>query len=171
MYSPILPFWSFRYLRTVENRFMRGKDIEACTTGLFDGAGDLPRKLHSLLSYLCSMEEGKRQKQIAQLLMVELSNIFQRLGLGMMEGGMVSISSVKVTPDLLEARIYLSLYQVKDAAAAMKKIGDRSWEIKKELTAQVGKQLRRMPVLRFFQDTTLDHVDRMEALFKKLKPD
>ena len=63
------------------------------------------------------MEEGKRQKQIAGLLNVEMNMIFQRLGLSMIDGGMVSISSVKVTPDLLEARFYLSFFQVKDEEA------------------------------------------------------
>jgi ribosome-binding factor A len=49
------------------------------------------------------MEEGKRQKQIAGLLNEEMNTIFQKLGLSMIDGGMVSISSVKITPDLLEA--------------------------------------------------------------------
>ena len=55
----------------------------------------------------------------------------------MIDGGMVSISSVKVTPDLLEARFYLSFFQVKDVEAALKKIEDRHQEIKKELAAKV----------------------------------
>ncbi len=114
------------------------------------------------------MQEGKRQKQIGGLLLEEINSIFQRLGLTMIDGGMVSISSVKVTPDLLEARIYISLFQVKDSPAVLKKIQERSWEIKKELTARVGKQLRRMPVLQFFLDDTLDQVFRMEELFKKI---
>lgn len=114
------------------------------------------------------MEEGKRQKQVGGLLYEELNGIFQRLGLTMMDGGMVSISSVKVTPDLLEARIYLSLFQVKDQKAALKRIQDRAWEIKKELTTQVGKQLRRMPVLQFFHDDTLEQVFKMEELFRKI---
>jgi len=116
------------------------------------------------------MEEGKRQKQIAGLLHEEMSTIFQRLGLNMIDGGMVSISSVKVTPDLLEARFYLSLFQVKDVPAAVKKIEDRHHELKKELTARVRHQLRNIPVLRFFRDDTLDHVFRMEEIFKQIKP-
>ena len=116
------------------------------------------------------MEEGKRQKQIGGLLQQELSDLFQRMGLSMMDGGMVSISSVKVTPDLLEARIYLSLFQVADADATMKKIEDRAWEVKRELAARVRQQLRRIPELRFFRDDTLDHVFKMEELFKQIKP-
>lgn len=114
------------------------------------------------------MQEGKRQKQIGGLLFEELSQIFQRLGLNMIDGGMVSLTSVKVTPDLLDARVYLSLYQVKDRDAVLKKIRERAWEIKKELALKVGKQLRRMPVLNFFLDDTLEQVFKMEELFKKI---
>src|SRR5688572_8179435 len=115
------------------------------------------------------MEEKKRQKQIAGLLNEEMSLIFQRLGLSMIDGGMVSISSVKVTPDLLEARFYLSFFQVKDVPAAIQKIEDRHHDIKKELAARVRHQLRSIPVLKFFQDDTLDQVFKMEELFKKIK--
>lgn len=114
------------------------------------------------------MEEGKRQKQIAGLLNGELNTIFQRQGLNMLDGGMVSISSVKVTPDLLEARVYISFFQVKDTISALQKIGDHHHEIKKELATRVRHQLRSIPVLKFFQDDTLDHVFRMEELFKKI---
>lgn len=114
------------------------------------------------------MEEGKRQKQIAGLLNEEMNSIFQRLGLTMLNGGMVSIADVKVTPDLLEARFYLSFFQVKDAEAALQKIEDRHHEIKKELAAQVRHQLRSIPVLKFFRDNTLVHVFKMEELFKKI---
>lgn len=115
------------------------------------------------------MEESKRQKQIAGLINAEMNSIFQKLGLTMIDGGMISISSVKVTPDLLEARIYLSFFQAKDVEAALKKIEGRHHEIKKELTAKVRYQLRSMPVLRFFKDDTLDHVFKMEELFKQIK--
>jgi len=114
------------------------------------------------------MEEGKRQKQIAGLLNEEMNKIFQRLGLSMIDGGMVSISSVKVTPDLLEARFYLSFFQVKDETATLQKIEDRHYEIKKELTVEVRHQLRSMPVLKFFHDDTLDNVFKMEELLKKI---
>lgn len=115
------------------------------------------------------MEEGKRQKQIGGLLNEELSGIFQRLGLSMMEGGMISIASVKITPDLLEARIYLSIFQAADTKAVLKKIEERKWEIKKELAARVKQQLRRIPELKFFLDDTLDHVFKMEEIFKKIE--
>ncbi|MBK7097317.1 MAG: ribosome-binding factor A [Sphingobacteriales bacterium] len=114
------------------------------------------------------MEESKRQKQVAGLLNEEMNVIFQNLGLNMINGGMVSISSVKVTPDLLEARFYLSFFQVDDAKVCLKKIEDRHHDIKKELTTSVRHQLRNMPVLKFFSDDTLDQVFKLEELFKKI---
>ena len=114
------------------------------------------------------MEEGKRQKQIAGLLHEEMSTIFQRLGLNMIDGGMVSISSVKITPDLLEARFYLSFFKVKNVETALKKIEEHHHEIEKGLAAKIRHQLRSIPVLRFYHDDTLDHVFKMEEIFKKI---
>jgi ribosome-binding factor A len=115
------------------------------------------------------MEEGKRQRQVASALQEEMNDIFRRLNLNMIDGGMVSISSIKVTPDLLEARIYISLFQVKEPASVMKTIEARAWEIKKELASRVKHQLRRIPVLHFYLDDTLDYVFKMEEVFRKLK--
>ena len=115
------------------------------------------------------MLEGKRQKQVAGLLNKELSDIFQRLGISMMDGGMISISGVKITPDLYEARVYLSFFKIADSHATLKKIEERSWEIKKELTARVRHQLRSMPLLQFYIDDTLDYVEKIDKLFKDIK--
>jgi ribosome-binding factor A len=115
------------------------------------------------------MIEGKRQKQVAAVLEKELNEIFQRLGLSMINGGMVSISGVKITPDLFEARIYLSFFKVVEPEATLKTIQERSWEIKKELTTRVRHQLRSMPQLSFYIDDTLEYVDKMEKLFKEIK--
>jgi ribosome-binding factor A len=120
------------------------------------------------------MKEGKRQKQVAALLRAELSNIFQKIGLNIIQGGMVSISSVKITPDLFEARVYLSFYQVASQADALKLIEDRAWEIKRDLVSSIRNQLRSMPQLSFYIDDSLEYVDKMNALFREIndsKPD
>ena len=87
------------------------------------------------------MIEGKRQKQVAALLQEEFNAIFLKLGLTMIDGGMVSIVKVMVTPDLLEARVYLSMFKVGSIEAVMKVIDKKSWEIKKELSTRAGKHL------------------------------
>ncbi|PSL49682.1 ribosome-binding factor A [Chitinophaga niastensis] len=117
------------------------------------------------------MQETKRQKQIGQLVQEELSGIFQRMGFNVVDGGMISIAAVKMTPDLLEAKVYLSMFQIKSPTEMLERIKERMGEIKKALGLRVGKQLRRMPELSIFLDDTLDYVFKMEELFKKIKED
>jgi ribosome-binding factor A len=105
---------------------------------------------------------------VAGVIQEEMNDIFLRMGLNMSSGGMVSIAAVKVTPDLLEARVYLSLFQVKDAEAVIAKIEERKGELRRQLGERVKQQLRRVPELRFFKDDTLDHVFKMEEIFKKI---
>jgi ribosome-binding factor A len=115
------------------------------------------------------MTEGKRQKQVAAEISKELNEIFLKMGLNMMEGGMISISSVKITPDLYEARIYLSFFQVKDPEAALEKFKELSSEIRGELGKRMRHQLRSIPQLTFYLDDTLDYVFKIEKLLDDIK--
>jgi ribosome-binding factor A len=115
------------------------------------------------------MTEGKRQKQVSAVINQELNTIFLRMGLNMSNGGMVSISSVKITPDLFEARVYLSFFQIEDKEAALDKIKDRYKEIRKELGTRVRTQLRSIPELTFYIDDTLDYVFKIEELLKNVR--
>lgn len=117
------------------------------------------------------MIEGKRQKQVAAVINQELNDIFLRMGLNMSDGGMISISSVKVTPDLFEARVYLSFFQVKDNEAMLLKINEKNKDIRRELGTRVRHQLRSIPELTFYIDDTLDYVFKIEELLKQVKSD
>jgi len=117
------------------------------------------------------MQEGKRQKQIGGLIQEEMNAVFQRMGLSIVNSAMVSIASVKVTPDLLEARIYLSIFNAKDPKEILKAVVEKQWDIKKEIAARLKNQLRRIPEIKYFLDDTLDHVFKMEELFKQIKKD
>ena len=115
------------------------------------------------------MEESKRQKQIAKVIQAEMNDIFIKEGINVSNNGMISISDVKVTPDLLEARIYLSFFQVANADEVFKEIKERVKEWRGLLGNGVKNQLRRIPELVFYNDDTLDHVFKMEELFKKIE--
>lgn len=117
------------------------------------------------------MEETKRQKQVGKLIQQEMSGIFQREGMSMTGGGMVSVSKVLVTPDLMEARVYLSLFQIKDPKEILKEFRTRTAEWRGELGQRVKNQLRRVPELQFFIDDTLDYVFKMEEVFRKIHED
>jgi ribosome-binding factor A len=116
------------------------------------------------------MVESKRQKQIAKVIQTEMNGIFQYLGLQVVgKGGMVSISKVIVTPDLLEARVYLSLFQVPDSVGYLTTMNERVPEFRGMLGNRVKNQLRRIPTLAFYLDDTLDYVFKMEELFSEIE--
>lgn len=115
------------------------------------------------------MTEGKRQKQVAIEISKELNEIFLKMSLTMFKGGMISISSVKITPDLYEARIYLSFFQVKDVDEALAKFKELSSEIRGELGKRMRHQLRIIPQLSFYLDDTLDYVFKIEQLLDDIK--
>lgn len=114
------------------------------------------------------MQETKRQRQVAQLIQEEMSMIFQKEGINVIKGGMVSISKVSVTPDLLEARIYLSLFKIEHPEVLMDEIKAKTSELRGALGNKLRHQLRRIPELQFFLDDTLDYVFKMEELFKQI---
>ncbi len=114
------------------------------------------------------MEESKRQKQIGKLIQEELSNIFQREGINVIKGGMVSLSKVTVTPDLLEARVYLSFYRIEDKKGLLNEIRQQTAHLRGLLGNKLRFQLRRIPTLAFVEDDTLEHVFHMEEIFKQI---
>jgi len=114
------------------------------------------------------MEESKRQKQIGSLIQHEMSDIFQREGLNVVDGGMISISKVKVTPDLMEARIYLSFFQIHEPENMLNHIKEQDWNLRKQLASRIKNQVRKIPVVQYYLDDTLDYVFKMEELFKNL---
>ena len=114
------------------------------------------------------MEESKRQKQIGNVIQKEMSDIFQREGLNIIHNSMISISKVKVTPDLMEARIYLSFFQVEDAEKMLAYIQDRDWDLRKQLAARIKNQVRKIPIIQYYLDDTLEYVFKMEEVFKNL---
>ena len=125
--------------------------------------------IFTILKIRIDMEESKRQKQVGRLIQEEMSEIFQREGLNVVQGGMISVSKVQMTPDLLEARIYLSFFRISDVEGLLNEIKERGGEWRKLLGMRVKNQLRRVPELQFFADDTLEHVFRMEDLFRKIE--
>ncbi len=114
------------------------------------------------------MEESKRQKQIGNLIQQEMSDVFQREGLNIIDNGMISISKVKVTTDLMEARIYLSFFQIPEPMKMLDHIKDLDWKLRKLLAAKIKNQVRKIPILQYYLDDTLEYVFKMEEIFKGL---
>jgi ribosome-binding factor A len=107
-----------------------------------------------------------RQNKIARLLQKELSVIFQQQTRGM-HGVMVSVTRVRVSPDLSICTAHLSIFPSERGEEIMANINKNEKQIRYELGTRIRHQLRIIPELRFFIDDSLDYIDRIDELLKK----
>jgi len=121
----------------------------------------------TILEYIMSHQESHRQERVRSLLKRDLSEIFQRIGHEIFPGVMFTVTTVRISPDLSIATVYLSLFPATDKEAVLHKVRENSSKIRFELGKRVGKQLRIVPELRFFIDDSLDYIDRIDELLKK----
>lgn len=107
-----------------------------------------------------------RQNRISRLLQKELASIFQTQT-RMMHGVLVSVTRVKVSPDLSICTAYLSIFPSEKGDELLKNINANEKTIRYELGQRVHNQLRIIPELRFFVDDSLDYLERIDELLKK----
>lgn len=107
-----------------------------------------------------------RQNRISRLLQKELASIFQTQT-RMMHGVLVSVTRVKVSPDLSICTSYLSIFPSEKGDELLKNINANEKTIRYELGQRVHNQLRIIPELRFFIDDSLDYIERIDELLKK----
>lgn len=108
-----------------------------------------------------------RQEKISELIQQELSMIFQREARNFCLGAMVSVTIVRVAPDLSTAKAYLSIFGAKDKQAVLENIKDNKSKVKHALSQIIKKQLRKTPDLSFYLDDSLDYAMEIESLLKK----
>ncbi len=110
--------------------------------------------------------ETTRQNKIARLLQKELSDIFQKQTQAT-HGVLVSVSAVRISPDLSVARGYLSIFPPEKAEEILGNINANVKSVRYELGTRVRHQLRIIPELKFFLDDSLDYVAHIDELLKK----
>lgn len=110
--------------------------------------------------------ESTRQAKIARLIQKELSEIF-RLQTAKMRGTLVSVSQVRVSPDLSIARAYLSVFPSDRAQETLEAINRSAKTIRYELAQKVRYQLRKTPELSFHLDDSLDYIEHIDNLLKE----
>lgn len=110
--------------------------------------------------------ETTRQAKIARLIQKELSEIFRRQT-AKTHGVIVSVSSVKVSPDLSIARAYLSVFPSDKGPEMIESINKSARTIRYELAQIVRFQLRKTPELQFYLDDSLDYIENIDSLLSK----
>ncbi|MDE5874004.1 MAG: 30S ribosome-binding factor RbfA, partial [Muribaculaceae bacterium] len=112
--------------------------------------------------------EGKRQAKISRLIQKELSEIFRRQTAAM-GNVLVSVSAVRVTPDLSIAKAYLSIFPPEKSQEILENIKKQTKTVRYELAHNVREQLRKCPDLQFYLDDSLDYIDNIDRLLGPAK--
>lgn len=109
-----------------------------------------------------------RQQKISRLVQKELSEIFRR-ETAKTHGTLVSVSQVRVSPDLSVARVHLSVFPSEQGATIVKNVNDNEKPIRYDLAQRVRYQLRKCPELNFYLDDSLDYIQHIDDLLAKDK--
>lgn len=110
--------------------------------------------------------ESTRQKKVARLIQKEVADIFLRKGIEFAPGKLISITKVRVSPDLSYAKIYISIFPSANHDEILNSIQEHSHKIRFELGNKVRSQLRIVPEIAFFIDDSLDYIEKIDKLLK-----
>ncbi len=110
--------------------------------------------------------ESTRQKKVSRLIQKEIAGIFLRKGSEFAPGKMISITKVRISPDLSFAKIYLSIFPSTDNNHVLEVVQDNTTKIRFDLGHKVRSQLRIVPDIAFFIDDSLDYIDKIDRLLK-----
>lgn len=112
-------------------------------------------------------KESTRQLKVARELQKDMAEIIRSKGMAAFGGAMVSVSGVRISPDLSVAKVYVSIFPSAKADEVMGILEENVRSIRGELGNRVAKQLRIVPEIAFFLDSSLDYVEHIEELLKK----
>jgi len=114
------------------------------------------------------MQETKRQQKISRLIQRELGDIFQKDTKGYFGDALITVTQVRISPDLSMARVYLSLMMVPDKEGFIEKLGEKKGLVRRILGQRIGKNVRIVPDLQFYLDDSAEYADHIENILKNL---
>ena len=112
-------------------------------------------------------QESTRQQKISSLIRRDISDIFLKEARDLVQGAMVSVTIVRVSPDLSFAKIYLSVFPYAKAEEIVGRLTENVWLIRRALGQRVRNQLRIVPELDFRLDDSLEYIENIDNLLKK----
>ena len=115
--------------------------------------------------------ESKRQQKFAGVLQEELAAIFQREAGAYLPNTLVTITKVRVSPDLAVAKVYLSFLSTNNIGLSIAEVNSHASEIRYKLGTRIRHQARVVPTLTFFVDDTNTYVEHMDKIFDKISKD
>ncbi|MFO7754894.1 MAG: 30S ribosome-binding factor RbfA [Bacteroidales bacterium] len=111
--------------------------------------------------------ESTRQKKVSRLLQKELAEILRQKTTELARGKMITVTTVRVSPDLGMAKVYLSIFPSDDSEETLESIRENTPRIRNELGNKVRHQLRLIPEIAFYLDDSLDYIDNIDSLLNE----
>ena len=111
--------------------------------------------------------ESLRQNKVAKLLQKELAELFRSEARNLFDGAFITVTIVRISPDLSVARVYLSIMANKNRDAILALVKSQHNVIRKRIGILIGKQVRIIPEFHFFIDDSLDYAEKIDQLLKK----
>ena len=108
--------------------------------------------------------ESKRQKKVGRLIQKELAEIFRSKTRKMFGGNMITPTVIRMSPDLMLAKVYLSIFPSKKQDEVLEMVNSTSGEIRYNLGRKIGKQVKGIPELAFYIDDSHDYAERIDNL-------
>jgi len=113
--------------------------------------------------------ESKRQRQVSELIKRNFSSVLMEEGIYLYGNALVSVTDVKMSPDLRLAKIYVSIFNADDKDLVYNKLLQNTVSLKQELVKKIRKHVRRIPEIKIFKDDLLDEMYRIDQMLNDLE--
>ena len=111
--------------------------------------------------------ENTRQQKVAKQIQKDIADIFQREGAHLVRGLLVTVTTVRVSPDFGYAKIYVSVFPFEQHKALLATLEENNWFIRRQLGQRIRNQLKSVPELQFFLDDSLEYIVQIDEALKR----
>ena len=111
--------------------------------------------------------ENTRQQKVAKQIQKDIAEIFQREGAHMVRGLLVTVTTVRISPDFGYAKIYVSVFPFEQHKALLATLEENNWFIRRQLGQRIRNQLKSVPELQFFLDDSLEYIEQIDEALKR----
>ena len=111
--------------------------------------------------------DGTRLSKVSRQIQKDLGEMFQRQSMALFQGRMITVTTVRVSPDLGVAKVYVSIFPTENREAVLELVRENARTLRHELAKKVRHQLRVVPELASFLDDSLDYIENIDRLLKQ----
>ena len=113
------------------------------------------------------LQQTTRQQKISRQIQRDIAEILQKEGQAIVSGSLVTVTTVRVSPDFAYAKVYFSFFPFDKSAQVMAALEKNNWLIRRELGRRIRNQLKIVPELQFFLDDSLEYIENIDSLLKE----